>query len=72
MFYSQCDQLCGPGKQTRKVSCYRKVDKKIVVLSDGECDTQKPDVEKQCNLRPCEGVDWVTSAWSGVSTMTTN
>ncbi|XP_027848870.1 papilin isoform X1 [Aphis gossypii] len=60
-----CNQLCGAGKQTRKVSCYRKVDKKIIVLNDDECETKKPDTEKACHLRPCEGVDWVTSAWSG-------
>lgn len=26
----------------------------------------KPETERKCNLRPCEGVDWVTSEWSGV------
>jgi len=65
-FHQQCNQLCGSGKQTRKVSCYRKVDKKIIVLNDDECETKKPDTEKACQMRPCEGVDWVTSAWSGV------
>uniref|UniRef100_A0A2S2NKI7 Papilin n=1 Tax=Schizaphis graminum TaxID=13262 RepID=A0A2S2NKI7_SCHGA len=63
--WKPCNQLCGAGKQTRKVSCYRKVDKKIIVLNDDECETKKPDTEKACHLRPCEGVDWVTSAWSG-------
>ncbi|XP_060859868.1 papilin isoform X4 [Metopolophium dirhodum] len=63
--WKPCNQLCGAGKQTRKVSCYRKVDRKIIVLNDDECDTKKPDTEKKCQLRPCEGVDWVTSAWSG-------
>lgn len=62
----QCDQLCGKGKQTRKVTCYRKVDKKVNVLNDGECEAQKPNTEKSCELRPCEGVDWVASTWSGV------
>lgn len=42
------------------------MDRKIIVLNDDECDTKKPDTEKKCQLRPCEGVDWVTSAWSGV------
>jgi len=65
-FYLKCDQLCGKGKQSRKVTCYRKMDKKISVLNDDDCDTEKPDTEKSCNLRPCEGVDWVTSVWSGV------
>lgn len=58
--------MCGKGKQFRKVSCYRKVDKKIVVLDDEECESEKPAIEKLCEVRPCEGVDWVTSAWSGV------
>jgi len=40
--------------------------KKVVVLNDDDCDVEKPDTEKECHLRPCEGVDWVTSAWSGV------
>lgn len=42
------------------------MDKKIIVLNDDECETKKPDTEKSCDLRPCEGVDWVTSTWSGV------
>lgn len=58
--------MCGTGKQTRKVTCYRKMGKKVVVLNDDDCDVEKPDTEKECHLRPCEGVDWVTSAWSGV------
>jgi len=63
----QCNQLCGKGKQTRKLSCYRKLNGKITVLNDDECEIEKkPDTEKSCELRPCEGVDWVTSAWSGV------
>lgn len=39
---------------------------KITVLNDEECETEKPEIEKSCELRPCEGVDWVTSSWSGV------
>lgn len=35
-------------------------------MDDDECETEKPETEKPCELRPCEGVDWVTSAWSGV------
>lgn len=44
------------------------MNKKINVLIDDECEMgKKPEIEKPCELRPCEGVDWVTSAWSGVS-----
>ncbi|XP_025408017.1 papilin isoform X2 [Sipha flava] len=63
--WKPCDKLCGAGKQTRKVSCYRKVGKKIIVLNDDECEAQKPETTKSCELRPCEGVDYITSAWSG-------
>lgn len=69
IFYLQCDKLCGDGKETREVKCFRKVDGKIEVLDDAYCvpQQQKPEKERKCNLRPCEGVDWVTSEWSGVS-----
>jgi hypothetical protein len=42
------------------------VGKKIIVLNDDECEAQKPETTKSCELRPCEGVDYITSAWSGV------
>lgn len=64
----QCDRLCGPGKQTRNVTCHRKnKDGKIEVLDDSACSEATPEREKACELRPCEGVDWVTSDWTGVS-----
>lgn len=68
----QCDHICGPGKQTRTVTCYRKVDGKIQVLEDEACETEAPEREKDCELRPCAGLDWVTSDWSGVSPFLTN
>lgn len=64
---TQCDHLCGPGKQTRRVTCYTKVDGKIQVLEDEACEGDVPEREKPCELRPCAGLDWVTSDWSGVS-----
>lgn len=63
----QCDRLCGPGKETRKVTCYKKENGKIQVLEDGACEGEVPEREKPCELRPCAGLDWVTSDWSGVS-----
>lgn len=47
--------------------CYRKTDGKIKVLEDSACPEEAPEKEKPCELRPCAGVDWITSAWSGVS-----
>lgn len=62
----QCDKLCGDGKQRRQVTCYLRRDGRIEVLGDNYCQSEKPAAEKECYLRPCEGVDWVTSPWSGV------
>ncbi|KAF3430423.1 hypothetical protein E2986_10746, partial [Frieseomelitta varia] len=63
--WKPCDRLCGPGKQTRRVTCYKKVDGKIQVLEDQACEEEAPEREKPCELRPCAGLDWVTSDWSG-------
>lgn len=60
--------MCGEGKQTRKVTCYKKNDEgKIEVLDDSACEGEVPEREKPCELRPCAGLDWVISEWSGVS-----
>lgn len=53
--------------QKRQVRCFRRVEGKIEVLGDSACPGEKPEEEKSCELRPCEGVDWVVSDWSGVS-----
>ncbi|KAK9688591.1 ADAM-TS Spacer 1 [Popillia japonica] len=64
--WKPCNRLCGKGKETREVSCYRKVDGKITVLDESECSRdEKPESSRSCSLRPCEGVDWVASEWSG-------
>lgn len=65
--WTPCTKLCGEGKQTRTVQCYRKeADGKITILEDDDCLDEKPDNEMTCMLRPCEGVDYITSSWSGV------
>ncbi|XP_058060218.1 papilin [Anopheles bellator] len=63
--WSPCNKLCGEGERTRKVTCYRKEHGRITVLQDDECITEKPAPSEKCTLRPCEGVDYVTSSWSG-------
>lgn len=63
----QCSKLCGEGVQTRAIKCYQKNGTKIEVLNESECPEPKPEVSQKCILRPCEGVDWITSQWSGVS-----
>ncbi|XP_060520392.1 papilin isoform X2 [Cylas formicarius] len=66
--WKPCDHLCGDGKQTRKVRCFIKDEEnQIEILNDAQCEAiePKPEEEKSCNVRPCEGVDWIASAWSG-------
>lgn len=51
------------------MTCFIKhEDGKIEVLKESECEAiePKPEVERKCNIRPCEGVDWITSEWGGV------
>jgi hypothetical protein len=68
----QCNRLCGEGMQKRQVRCFRRVEGKIEVLGDSACPGEKPEEDKPCELRPCEGVDWVVSDWSGVSDIITS
>ncbi|XP_055695924.1 papilin isoform X3 [Lutzomyia longipalpis] len=63
--WKPCSHLCGDGEKKRQVRCYRKEDGKIKVLSDDECIDEKPAETETCMLRPCDGVDWITSTWSG-------
>ncbi|XP_050294454.1 papilin isoform X2 [Anthonomus grandis grandis] len=66
--WKPCDHLCGDGKQTRQVTCYIKDENgKIQILDDAQCEAleDKPAAEQDCFVRPCEGVDWITSEWSG-------
>lgn len=65
--WQPCNKLCGEGKQTRQVICYRKEENgRITVLDDKDCQDTKPEAEKDCLERPCEGVDYIASSWSGV------
>ncbi|XP_024082550.1 papilin isoform X1 [Cimex lectularius] len=65
--WKPCDHLCGKGKQRREVHCYKKTNGLIEVLDKEYCAEKMPETEKSCNLRPCEGLDWITSDWSGCS-----
>lgn len=38
-------------------------------MDDSACEGQVPEREKHCELRPCEGLDWVVSEWSGVTSI---
>ncbi|KAF9796339.1 hypothetical protein SFRURICE_001912 [Spodoptera frugiperda] len=63
-----CDKLCDEGKQRRQVVCRQKINGRVTVLGDGNCTDEKPTVEQKCMIQPCDGVDWVTSDWSGCDT----
>jgi papilin len=66
--WSPCNKLCGEGKQTRQVVCYRKEENgRITVLDEQDCQDEKPAEERDCMDQPCEGVDYIASSWSGVS-----
>lgn len=49
------------------MKCYQLNNGKIEVLKDSDCSEPMPEASQKCILRPCEGVDWITSDWSGVS-----
>lgn len=67
LFILQCSKLCGEGKRHRKVSCFRKENDRIQLLEDSDCEGEVPARSESCMKRPCEGVDWTASVWSGVS-----
>lgn len=67
--WQPCNKLCGEGKQTRQVVCYRKEeDGRITVLDEKDCQDKKPEEETTCMIHPCEGVEYIASTWSGVRT----
>ncbi|XP_070377335.1 papilin [Dermacentor albipictus] len=65
--WMECDRLCGEGTQIREVVCINPlVDEIVEVLDDSRCDElKKPPSNQTCELRPCDGTEWVTSPWSG-------
>ncbi|KAG1650386.1 Papilin [Nymphon striatum] len=68
--WSVCDKLCGPGSQTRKVACQSRDSSNVTEnLNDENCDSSSyPETNKTCSNGPCEGVEWIISAWSGCDT----
>ncbi|XP_075555420.1 proteoglycan-like sulfated glycoprotein papilin isoform X2 [Dermacentor variabilis] len=65
--WTECDRLCGEGTQIREVVCINPLGGETVeVLDDSGCDeSKKPPSNQTCELRPCDGTEWVTSPWSG-------
>ncbi|XP_055847561.1 papilin isoform X3 [Episyrphus balteatus] len=63
--WTPCNKLCGEGKRTRVVTCFKEEGGRKKVLPSEECSEEKPDTEENCLITPCEGVDWIVSQWSG-------
>ncbi|XP_077538081.1 papilin-like isoform X3 [Haemaphysalis longicornis] len=68
--WTECDRLCGEGTQVRDVQCINPLEGDTVeVLDDLGCDeSTKPATNRTCEIRPCDGTEWVTSPWSGCDT----
>ena len=50
----------------------RRGDRKIII-PDHQCEEEmKPDTSQNCDNEPCDGLQWITSQWSGVSTADAN
>lgn len=53
---------CGDGTQARQINCMADLQE-----PDSSCDANdKPDEEQECNLGPCDGVEWMTTEWTQV------
>lgn len=73
---SQCNRVCGMGQQTRGVYCQanHQLPNTVTsnILPDSRCDASEVPISAQeCNMGPCDGLEWVTSSWSGVNMYST-
>ena len=60
----QCNVSCGPGQQTRRVTC---VSWRGKLLDLKRCsETEKPAVSIKCNNGQCPPPRWVTGSWGEV------
>lgn len=65
--WSACNKMCGEGNQTRLVVCQREYKGHLPeVLPDSNCKIEiKPEISRDCDAGPCEGVEWIVSDWTG-------
>ncbi|XP_077522114.1 uncharacterized protein LOC144133127 [Amblyomma americanum] len=70
--WSECDRLCGIGTQTRDVQCTNRISGNVLgkdaLIHTGCDEATKPPTNRTCELRPCDGLEWVTTPWSGCET----
>ncbi|KAI1722741.1 ADAMTS-like protein 2 [Ditylenchus destructor] len=64
--WSACSEKCGDARQYRSVTCRsQKEGEEAKLLPAESCDTEgKVENERNCNLGPCEGLNFVTSEWN--------
>lgn len=66
--WSTCSRTCGPGTQTRKVTCSVLSNSYVKIVADKECTNRgvrKPDSYRRCSLQP-DCPRWTTGEWSEV------
>uniref|UniRef100_A0A0K0FAQ1 Papilin (inferred by orthology to a D. melanogaster protein) n=1 Tax=Strongyloides venezuelensis TaxID=75913 RepID=A0A0K0FAQ1_STRVS len=63
--WSACSEKCGPAKQYRSVTCRsEKESEEGKLLPADACNSDgKMESERECNLGPCEGLNFVTGDW---------
>lgn len=64
----QCDSSCSVGTQYREVVCIVRRGQRKIIIHERQCESQtKPETTQSCDSGPCDGLQWITSQWSGVS-----
>ncbi|KAJ8303939.1 hypothetical protein KUTeg_017522 [Tegillarca granosa] len=66
--WSTCSRTCGPGTQTRKVTCSILSNSYVKIVADKECTNRgirKPDSYRRCSLQS-DCPSWVSGEWSEI------
>jgi len=57
--------------QHREVVCIVRRGERKIIIPDYQCESEtKPETSQSCDSGPCDGLEWITSQWSGVSIVT--
>jgi len=62
--FGACSQSCGGGTQSRSVNCSDNFGK---IVSDNNCNLQKPSTSQSCNTEACISYAWKTSDYGACS-----
>lgn len=62
--WSACSKKCGDAFQYRSVTCRSaKEGEEGKLLAAEACDIKTMETQRNCNLGPCQGIDFVTTEW---------